>query len=610
MLTGGMFVGAEECGTVVTPEVMSIQSMLPDDFSAPSGQGRVAGAPLYYIPVAFHVVRRSDGSGGLSEARINQALRDLNQQYEQVGFRFFRFRDGDAYWLHEIFSDNFYNGTNSNAMYNQLRQQGPVANAVNIWFVPNTGLCGLSSFPNSGVQGTIMDNACSGVSGNSSTIAHEVGHYFFLYHTHETAFGAECPDGTNCLTAGDLFCSTPADPTLSGKVQANCVYGGSTSPPLSCGGQYAPQTDNLMSYSNKDCRDLFTQEQIDKMKWTLLNLRTELFQFDSSDNDADGILDVADNCPQIYNPLQIDADLDGFGDECLHAQMDVDAPLGNVPHTVNFTGASDVAVISWSWDFGDGSGSTEQSPTHEYTTAGIYTITLTASTTDSTYFATMIDPVVVVADTVGFSAPQIGLGEDTAKVNIIARNSLPVAQFVIPFTWSGPLDLNFVSISTAGHRTSAFEIAEALSVDPFNKRMAVRLLASSDGSAPGLAPDTGVIATLHFTVGSDPSGDTAFFTTQPYSIYNLTYSTDFGVFIPAATSGSVSGEQFVCGDADGSGATNIGDVTFLVARIFSGGPGPVPNGAGDADADGEVNVSDVTYLIAMIFSGGPPALCP
>ncbi len=600
---------AEDCATIVTPEVVALQRLLPTDFSSPPHQSGIRAVTVYDIPITFHVVRRSDGSGGLSETLLNNTLRDLNRHFEQVGIRFFRFRDGDKYYLHEIFSDDFYFNTSSK--YDQLRRQGPVPNTANVWFAPNTGVCGLSSFPNSGVQGTIMDNACSGVSGNSSTIAHELGHYFHLYHTHETAFGSECPDGTNCLTAGDLLCSTPADPTLSGRVFSNCVYSSNVTPPVLCGSEpYNPQTDNLMSYSNKACMDFFTQEQVDKMRWSLLNERANLFLFDSSDNDADGVLDVADNCPQIYNPAQIDADQDGYGDICLHAQMDADQTLGNTPLTVSFLGSSDIAVLSWTWDFGDGSFSTEQSPSHVYTGTGAYPVTLTTSTADSTYVATMTEKITVVADTVGFVAPLIMLGQDTIRIDILARNSLPVKQFLIPINWSGVYDMRFVSISTAGLRTAYFDVAEALSVDPFNKQMAINLVSSFDGSSPYLAPDTGAIASLYFTALGDPTGNTLTLTAQPYSIYQRSYTTDLGVYTPAELPGTVSGEEFVCGDADGSGSVNILDVTFLIALIFRGGPEPVPNIAGDANGNGEINISDITFLIALIFSGGPEPVCP
>ncbi len=48
-----------------------------------------------------------------------------------------------------------------------------------------------------------------------------------------------------------------------------------------------------------------------------------------------------------------------------------------LPHEVNFNNTS-FNGITYTWDFGDGTTSTEENPTHIYTEAGIYTITLTA----------------------------------------------------------------------------------------------------------------------------------------------------------------------------------------------------------------------------------------
>ena len=42
----------------------------------------------------------------------------------------------------------------------------------------------------------------------------------------------------------------------------------------------------------------------------------ERFAIDFPDADNDHIIDIVDNCPQIYNPAQLDQDQDGFGDEC------------------------------------------------------------------------------------------------------------------------------------------------------------------------------------------------------------------------------------------------------------------------------------------------------
>ncbi|MFA5214235.1 MAG: PKD domain-containing protein, partial [Methanoregula sp.] len=45
---------------------------------------------------------------------------------------------------------------------------------------------------------------------------------------------------------------------------------------------------------------------------------------------------------------------------------------------IQFFDTSANGVLSWLWDFGDGTNSTEQNPVHSYTNAGTYTVTLTA----------------------------------------------------------------------------------------------------------------------------------------------------------------------------------------------------------------------------------------
>lgn len=52
--------------------------------------------------------------------------------------------------------------------------------------------------------------------------------------------------------------------------------------------------------------------------------------------------------------------------------------------TIQFTDTSTGKPTSWYWDFGDGKTSTEQNPSHTYTTPGNYTVTLTVSDENST----------------------------------------------------------------------------------------------------------------------------------------------------------------------------------------------------------------------------------
>lgn len=66
---------------------------------------------------------------------------------------------------------------------------------------------------------------------------------------------------------------------------------------------------------------------------------------------------------------------------------------------------------------------------------------------------------------------------------------------------------------------------------------------------------------------------------------------------------------YICGDADGDSAVNIGDAVFLINYIFKGGPAPDPLCSGDVNADGTVNIGDAVYLINYIFKGGPAPEC-
>jgi PKD repeat protein len=55
------------------------------------------------------------------------------------------------------------------------------------------------------------------------------------------------------------------------------------------------------------------------------------------------------------------------------------ALLGGCSGTVSFTDASTQVPQSWSWNFGDGTTSTEQNPSHTYVASGTYTVTLIAT---------------------------------------------------------------------------------------------------------------------------------------------------------------------------------------------------------------------------------------
>ncbi|NOX90080.1 MAG: PKD domain-containing protein [Calditrichaeota bacterium] len=76
-----------------------------------------------------------------------------------------------------------------------------------------------------------------------------------------------------------------------------------------------------------------------------------------------------------------------------------DPTSGEAPLSVQFTDQSVGTVNSWQWDFGDGGTSTVQNPTHEYSAAGTYTVTMTASNSCDSDTKTKTDYITVTEAT-------------------------------------------------------------------------------------------------------------------------------------------------------------------------------------------------------------------
>ncbi len=223
------------------------------------------------VPVQIHVLRRSNGAGGIAQYRILEAISDLNSYFIDANLRFVLLKK-----INYINSDEHYDFNVQNE--DILGKQHDVANVVNL-YISNSissgqiSLCGYAYFP-PGNDRVMMSKSCIN---NGSTLPHEMGHYFMLYHTHGTSNNGttdELVNQSNCHLAGDRVCDTNADPNISGLVNTSCDYVGRSKDKN--GHIYQPDPLNMMSYSTKACRQKFSKGQLKRMNYAVLNHRNYL----------------------------------------------------------------------------------------------------------------------------------------------------------------------------------------------------------------------------------------------------------------------------------------------------------------------------------------------
>ncbi len=183
-----------------------------------------------YVPIRFNLVANSSGFGRATQAQVLDALCRLNQDFEGVGLQFYIKSINENINNTAIYTTQYSAGT---AM-NLLRDNA----AMNIWVVD--AAAGSPPSPNDPPGTTLGYYSPSRdwivirrdqANFNAVTLAHEVGHFFSLRHTHNgwdsqpwtPAIGNPAPnsspggvpterqDGSNCATAGDFICDTPPD---------------------------------------------------------------------------------------------------------------------------------------------------------------------------------------------------------------------------------------------------------------------------------------------------------------------------------------------------------------------------------------------------------------
>ena len=351
--------GEAVCGTETSQESInyfnSIKSQIKkyeqEYFSLASNFNKSNGTIKNAIPIKAHVIRSSNGTGGIEVSKLNSLIDEINAIYAGAYMEFF-ICDGINY----IDNDGFYyfNKRDEEALIDVNNSNG----LLNIYFTnsiensSNESICGYSNNARNSDL-ILIQNDCAT---NGSSLAHEIGHFFSLMHTHgpdNDKLTTELVSGENCDTDGDGICDTPADPMLDNNNTDNfCDYIGNKKD--ANGNLFNPDTNNMMSYSRKGCRSNFTPQQLARM---FAFYKSTKNYFSCSSFNADFIVDTAQTC-----------------DDNL---------------TVNFSSPCS-GVTSWKWDV-DGDNIidyTTQNPTHTFE-KGNYDVTLTVSNKSKTISKTL-----------------------------------------------------------------------------------------------------------------------------------------------------------------------------------------------------------------------------
>jgi PKD repeat protein len=140
------------------------------------------------------------------------------------------------------------------------------------------------------------------------------------------------------------------------------------------------------------------------------------------------------------------------------ADFVADPTSGVVPLTVQFTDASWGDPTSWSWDFGDGGGtSAAQNPSYTYQNTGTYTVSLTATNTYGSDTETKLDYITVVAAGQSMHVSNITVSRKTAGPNcsgqgyvtVVDGNGQPVANATVYTLATGPVSGNYSDVTDA-----------------------------------------------------------------------------------------------------------------------------------------------------------------
>ena len=235
-------------------------------------QNTMAMNSCFQVPIKIHIVLDQFGNSSTSKTEIQADIASANAHFApNLCFE----QCGEINYIDEPYLHNHIFFQRGEPEEITMSNDHNVDNVINVYFAKSWA--SWTYFPSEQTDLVLMSTFFH--AGNGSTLSHEFGHYFSLFHTHEVATGTEKVTRDtfdpcyNCNVAGDQICDTPADPRLNdvNVDESTCEYIGTEQD--FCNEDYVPDPKNIMSYSPSSCRDLFSQEQHARILWSYLNER-------------------------------------------------------------------------------------------------------------------------------------------------------------------------------------------------------------------------------------------------------------------------------------------------------------------------------------------------
>ncbi len=276
---------------------------------------------IKYVPVRMILVANDDATGRVKERKVLELLCSLNERFAAVGFRFY-IENGDFKYVNDSGINLHQSGNNVTKMKFHRSNK-----AINYFLVdecdfgnnPNGNLVILGYYTPDNDWLVIREGE---VNNQSSTVAHETGHFFSLLHPfngwdHDewadgstacapanspTGIPTEKVDGSNCTTAGDFLCDTPPSYNfvLDQSDCANNAYNGGAKDPMCVPLKNVTQADNYMDYFVNCQTYKFTAQQIGLME-TDLNTNARNFLDNTYAPPAETLAAPADMCVSPIN---------------------------------------------------------------------------------------------------------------------------------------------------------------------------------------------------------------------------------------------------------------------------------------------------------------------